>query len=130
MVKKLLEKLLKSEEQEELVTPATSKGVFTLTYEDLVIGVLEVEGGIWKFRYSKEFKEQDEVKKLVDFPDTEKVYESADLWPFFAHRIPGLGQPQVQEILEKENIDKQNVVDLLKYFGRRSIANPFELVTQ
>lgn len=129
MIRKFLGKLLKSEEQEELVTPATSKGIFTLTYEDLVIGELEVEGGIWRFRYSKEFKEQDEVKKLVDFPDTEKVYESPDLWPFFAHRIPGLGQPQVQEILKKENIDKQNVVDLLKHFGRRSIANPFVLVT-
>ena len=42
-------------------------------------------------------------------------------------RIPGLKQPAIKEILEKESIDKENEAALLVRFGRKTIANPYEL---
>lgn len=127
-MKNLLEKLFKNEEQPiEANTPRNAHAVFVLMYEHLRIGELTYGNGKWTFEYSNEFRQQDEVQPLVDFPKKEKRYENDYLWPFFAHRIPGLGQPKVQRIIEKEELNPQNEVDLLKRFGRRSITNPFEL---
>jgi len=41
--------------------------------------------------------------------------------------IPGLKQPKIQEILEEENIDKNDEVALLYRFGRRTTSNPYIL---
>jgi hypothetical protein len=57
-----------------------------------------------------------------------KVYRKDSLWPFFLVRIPGLKQPAIKEIIEKENIDTENEVELLKRFGQKSISNPYELI--
>lgn len=127
-MKSLLAKLFRNEEQpEDLNTPINVKAVFKLMYENLEIGVLSYESGTWSFEYSDAFKNQNELDVLIDFPQKNKKYEETYLWPFFAHRIPGLGQPQVRNIIERENIDPHNEVDLLKRFGKKSIANPFEL---
>ena len=127
MIKKMINWILNSEEQEELITPSNANEAFILKYKDLVIGYLKVKNGSWMFEYSEPFKNQNQVDALVDFPDKNKMYDSPHLWPFFSHRIPGLGQPQVQEIIKNEKIDGKNEVDLLKRFGQRSITNPFEL---
>ncbi|MCF8459415.1 MAG: HipA N-terminal domain-containing protein [Flavobacteriales bacterium] len=127
-MKNFLEKLFKNEEQPIAAnTPQDIKAVFVLRYENLKIGQLDYSDGKWVFEYSNEFRHQNEVQPLVDFPDKEKRYEKTYLWPFFAHRIPGLGQPKVQRIIEKESLNPKNEVDLLKRFGQRSITNPFEL---
>jgi len=130
MFKNILHRFFKNEEQEDLYTPGSSDTFFVLLYKDLVIGKLTVKNGVWEFQYSESFKNQDLIQKIIDFPDTEKVYSSRSLWPFFAHRIPGLAQPGVKRILEEENIDHYNEVDLLKRFGHKSIANPFELTPE
>lgn len=71
---------------------------------------------------------QDLVRPLIDFPDVEKVYRQRDLWPFFLSRIPSLAQPKVQEAIVREGLDARNEVELLRFFGRRTIADPFDLV--
>lgn len=125
-----LSKYFKSEEQpEELSTPKNAYADFVLTYKDLIIGHLWHKEGKWIFEYSEEFKKQEKIDVLVDFPKKDHKYEESYLWPFFAHRIPGLGQPQVQEIIKHENLDSKNEIDLLRRFGRKSITNPFELET-
>jgi HipA-like protein len=127
-MKNLFAKLFRNEEQEQdLDTPIHIKAVFKLMYENLEVGELVYEDGMWTFGYSEAFKNQEELDVLIDFPQKNKKYQEAFLWPFFAHRIPGLGQPQVRYIIEHENIDPHNEVDLLKRFGKKSIANPFEL---
>ncbi|MBL0913653.1 MAG: HipA N-terminal domain-containing protein [Bacteroidia bacterium] len=130
MFKNIFYRFLKNEEQEDLYIPESSDTFFALFYKDLIIGKLSVKNGVWEFRYSESFKNQDIVQKIIDFPDTEKIYISDKLWPFFAHRIPGLAQPSVKKIIEEENIDHDNEVDLLKRFGHKSIANPFELTPE
>lgn len=126
MLSKLLS-LWKSEGQENIVTPKDVYATFILTYKNLEVGTLTLNEGVWSFRYSEDFKIQEVIKPLVDFPDTEKEYYSNELPPFFAHRIPGLGQPKVLKIIEKEKIDANNEAQMLKRFGKISITNPFHL---
>ncbi|MBC9890509.1 MAG: hypothetical protein F7B06_11875, partial [Opitutae bacterium] len=61
-------------------------------------------------------------------PHLDKLYESDALWPFFLIRIPGLGQPAIKRMISEENIDPSNEAQLLKRFGKTTIANPFTLI--
>lgn len=125
----MFKNLWKADGREELVTPKSETAVFQLLFENLLVGTLRLENGEWTFAYSEAFKAQSELKPLVDFPNLDKTYRSEELPPFFAHRIPGMGQPKVQKILKKEKIDAHNEAALLKRFGSRSISNPFQLLT-
>lgn len=111
---------------------------FILMHLDSHIGTLELNDGVWSFEYS--FIYQQKLKKAEDssktenvllplfpFPDVEKRYESHILWPFFSARIPGLKQPDVQDIMKSDKIESNDLVALLDRFGRRTIMNPFEL---
>ena len=126
MIKKLIN-IWSSSEQNNLKTPENVTITFKLSYKDIKIGYLNLNNGIWKYEYSNEFKNQNSLLPLIDFPDINKNYESKDLWPFFMSRIPGMGQPMVQEIIKKEKVQEDDEVSLLKLFGKRTIANPYTL---
>lgn len=101
--------------------------LFVLSFGELVIGYLCREKGKWVFEYSKEFKQQDDVKPIVNFPSPDRVYRSEYLWPFFTLRIPSLDQPSVKRLLGDHRKEPPGEVEMLKTFGRRTAANPFEL---
>ncbi len=124
-----LKNLWKADGQENVVTPKDGKFHFILALDSLVVGELILENGKWCFTYSTHFKMQDKVKPLTEFPDVNKRYVSEELYPFFAHRIPGLGQPKIKKILKKEKIDETNEAKLLERFGKEVITNPFTLAS-
>lgn len=105
----------------------TEHAEFKLLYGDLLVGTLSVADGMWRFEYSDDFKEQDELRALVEFPDVSQPYESKELWQFFVMRIPSPEQPEVEEILKREHIKEDDAVSLLKRFGEHTITNPFRL---
>ena len=122
-------KFFGKEEGDVAKLPVTEKDKFILKVNDLDLGILQCENGEWIFHYTEEFKKhQDEYTRIVGFSDLDKEYKSTSLWPFFTIRIPGLKQSAVQEILKAENIDAGNEAALLRRFGRRTIANPYELL--
>ncbi len=125
MLKRIKDLIYSPQGLEDAVTPQKKKADFVVTYKGRLIGTLELDSGKWKFTYSDEFKIAHFIAPLFDFPDVSKSYTSEDLWPFFAGRIPGLKQPDVEQVLEKEKIDKTDIVALLARFGRRTITNPF-----
>ena len=127
MIKKLINKILSSEGHENINTPQNGEFTFELFLEELHIGTLQLLNGRWYFNYTEDFKNQNKILQLVDFPDKNKKYDTDSLWPFFRYRIPGLNQPQVKEIIKKESIDSTNEAELLKKFGKRTIFNPFQL---
>ncbi len=102
------------------------KPVFFLKYNNQEIGKLSFDKETWHFEYSEWFKNQDDFRPLIEFPDKEKHYQSPELWTFFASRIPSLKQPKVQEFIS-ENNDKVDFIELLKKFGKTSINNPYHL---
>jgi len=110
-------KILNREEQAE----------FLLFLSNLLVGKLSVIEGRWQFKYSDEFNLKTELRPLVEFPDLDRVYENDELWQFFASRIPSTEQPDVETVLESENIAEDDLIALLKRFGKRTITNPFEL---
>ena len=121
--------LFKSDDQEiELSTPIDTNAEFNLLYKKLVIGTLKLNNGIWVFIYSNDFKEQEEISPITDFPDKNKTYQTSSLFPFFASRIPSLQRLKIQNIIA-DNFTK-NEVSLLKMFGKQSITNPYHLIHQ
>jgi len=100
---------------------------FTLKIDDLIVGYLELSSGKWFFKYSNEFKDQTKYRRLTGFSDINKEYSSEELWPFFKIRIPGLKQPMIREIIEKEKLDSRNEALLLKRFGNQIMTNPYIL---
>ena len=107
--------------------PPEAHAKFLLSYDGLLVGTLTVQDGLWKFEYSDNFRLEDELRPIVEFPDVNKIYVNEDLWQFFASRIPSTEQPEVEEILKREHVQEDDAVGLLKLFGKRTIANPFEL---
>lgn len=117
----------KGDDEDLTITPKEITGKFLLTVDNIELGVLEHKNGMWSFKYTNEFKENNSYKPIVGFPDINKIYTRETLWPFFLIRIPGLKQPSISEIIRKEKINPNNEVALLTRFGKRTIANPYEL---
>lgn len=132
MIKKIVKWFNKSDEDQELDLnlPSNENAIFSLKIDNVEVGKLRSENGSWVFVYSEEFKtkHQQEYKHIAGFPELSKIYKNESLWPFFLIRIPGLKQPAIKEIIEKEKIDIHNEAALLKRFGRQTISNPYELI--
>ncbi len=130
-VQDAVRRLFRAEGQEGITTPPGETATFTLQFGDLEVGSLELRDGVWEFKYSRAFRDQlddgESVHPLVDFPDSAKVYQSNELWPFFMARIPSVSQPRVLEEIERRGLDQTSASQLLQAFGERSIANPFRL---
>ncbi len=127
-IKTLLQRLGgRSDESDFSETIIRDSEGFILRYEDLEIGRLWTESGKWRFEYTDDFRHQSQIKALTDLPNKAKDYEFSDLWPSFQVRIPSLEQPKVREMVESEGIDPTDKAQLLKRFGRQTIANPFIL---
>lgn len=130
MIRKFINWFSKSEDDFDLQVqlPKDEEAKFNLSVDDIRIGTLYCDNAAWFFKYTEDFKNHsNEYNRIVGFPDLNKTYKSDSLWPFFQIRIPGLKQPQIQEILQNEKIDQLNEVALLKRFGKKTIANPYEL---
>ena len=129
MLDKIKKWFSKGDEDLAMQLPKDEKATFILIVDAIEVGILHCEDGEWVFKYTDEFKKHtDEYKLITGFPDVNKEYRKETLWPFFRIRIPGLKQPAVQEILEEEKIDKENEVAYVKRFGRKTIANTYELL--
>ena len=129
MFKKILNYLLPN--HLENTTNKVSNGIsFVLSYKDIAIGYLTYNNNTWMFLYSEEFKNQKDLSTILEFPDVTKIYSSDTLWPFFANRIPSYSQPKVEDYIKKHPEAKNNIVELLKYFGGISTNNPYRLNTQ
>lgn len=128
MLKKLKSWFGKNPDDQVVQLPKDKDAKFLLLVDGIKVGYLTSRQGEWFFTYSEDFKKHPDYNLITGFPELNKVYKSEELWPFFRIRIPGLKQPVVQEILEKENINKDDEVELLKRFGKKTIANPYELV--
>ncbi len=108
----------------------SSAAMFLMCFGELPMLILSCDENGWTLRYTKQFKEQSRVSPLVPFPDVDKVYQSTELWPFFAVRIPSIARPEIKRTVRSENLDYSDLAEMLTRFGRKSIADPFELRRQ
>lgn len=104
-------------------TPLPSNSAkFSVKLKKLLVGTLSYKNGIWFFQYSEDFKNQESFSPIVNFPDKTRNYSSKELWPFFIIRIPTPSQLQ-----QKANKETEDMVYMLKKYGRRTISNSYEL---
>jgi HipA-like protein len=122
MLKTFVNKFWFPEENDQFHITENKDVNFQLYYNNEIIGNLSFMDGCWKFEYSDEFKLQNKILPLVNFPQKEKTYQSNTLWPFFASRIPGSAQ-----LMASEKNQDTDLTHLLKKYGKRSITNPFVL---
>lgn len=99
-----------------------NEATFHVNLGRLLVGILLYSDGMWYFNYSDEFKSQNRILPLTNFPSKDKEYSTKQLWPFFASRIPSNAQLQ----LDKDT-PQEDMVTLLRRFGKRTVANPYEL---
>ena len=102
--------------------------MLTLYYGILVIGWLKKEDEIWEFKYSSDFQDRPDLRPLVQFPDKTKTYKSKRLYPYFLERIPNLKSAKIQAEMKKHGIASDDLFELLRLFGKRTIKDPFDLV--
>ncbi|MDY6373083.1 MAG: HipA N-terminal domain-containing protein [Bacteroidales bacterium] len=120
--KKVFARLFWSESQNDIILSSYNDAKFNLNIGKLLVGTLLYSDQMWYFNYSNEFKIQNRILPLTNFPSKDKEYAARELWPFFASRIPSNAQLQIEKDQPQEDI-----VTLLKKFGRRTVSNPFEL---
>ena len=128
MISTLKKILFRQDGLKHLRTPQDETAEFLVRHRNLDVGHLTLRGGKWHFEYTDSFRGKKDICPIIDFPHLDKHYESDVLWPFFVIRIPGLGQPAVQRVIREENLDPSNEAQLLKRFGKTTIANPFTLI--
>ncbi len=125
---KRIQKMLLTRDQEKLRVNDQSGHAFELKYGDLLVGQLNYRDAQWFFEYSELFKSADNMKPIANFPDLHKQYTSKVLWPFFASRIPSLSRKRVLRQVEIKGIDKNDTIGLLKFFGTKTLSNPYTLI--
>jgi len=118
----VLAKLFWSESQNDVILVPNDDVAFNVNLGKLLIGTLQFSNGQWQFSYSDEFKTQNRISPLANFPSKDKDYTSRELWPFFTSRIPSNSQLQI----DKES-PQEDLVTLLIRFGRKTVSNPYEL---
>jgi HipA-like protein len=123
-----MKKMWRDPEAVEHTAPLDVEARFLLRHKGTTIGTLALSQGEWTFSYSDEFKSGSSLRTITEFPDVDRTYVSRELWPFFLMRIPSLRRTAIRDIIAKEQIDEHDEAELLKRFGRETIANPFELV--
>ena len=111
-----------SDSQQDVFLASGEDATFNLSLGKLLVGTLQYSAGLWQFRYSPEFQQQSRIAPLANFPSKDRQYTTRELWPFFTSRIPSNTQLQIEKSQPKENL-----VSLLIKFGRRTVANPYEL---
>lgn len=121
-IKKMIANLFWSENRNDVILAPENDASFNVNLGKLLVGTLVYSDGVWHFSYSDEFKHQDKILPLANFPSKDKSYSACELWPFFASRIPSNAQLQIG----KEDA-REDIVTLLQKFGKRTIANPYEL---
>ena len=109
-----------------------AKGERVRVFVDAVtIGYLEEAAQQFVFRYADDYKRLPGAVPISAFPDLAEVYESKDLWPFFAVRIPPSKRPDVRELIESKKLTEESTLRRLVELSPRTISNPdrFEMAS-
>ncbi len=92
------------------------------------VGTLWQDGREFCFRYDAAFVSSPDAEAIAAFPKVDDTtYRSAELWPFFAVRLPPLRRADVREVLQKRGITEDRVLEVLGAVAQKSPTNPYEL---
>src|SRR5437763_14414604 len=82
--------------------------------------------GTYFFRYLEAFKAKN-LAPLPGFQDVDKTYESTELFPFFAERIPDTRRPEIREWIKQHHLSEDDKFALLGALSRKAVTDSYEL---
>lgn len=96
------------------------------------IGRLDFDDKKYEFRYTKGAEKAVEdcaFRALESFPDLHKIYESDELFPLFANRVPPRSRPDYKDYLEYLNVpqDADDPMAVLSKSGGQRATDSFEV---
>jgi hypothetical protein len=95
------------------------------------VGQLDISGHGYRFHYIKGAERahaQAGLEPLVDFPDWNRTYESAVLFPLFMNRVMQEGRPDYREYLQMLDLPRgSGVAEILTVGGGRRATDNFEV---
>jgi HipA-like protein len=91
------------------------------------VGSLRQDEGEYVFEYTREFKEQEQLRPISAFRELSRSYRSTKLWPFFSVRLPPLSREDVRRVIAARKIEEGDQFALLAAVGGKTIASPYEL---
>lgn len=69
---------------------------------------------------------QEGFKLLIPFPNVNATYESQNLFPSFASRLPDKRRPEINKILDTYNLKNYDEFELLKKSGAKLPTDNYE----
>ncbi|WP_066384762.1 HIRAN domain-containing protein, partial [Anabaena sp. CA = ATCC 33047] len=96
------------------------------------IGRLTFDGNEYQYLYTKgalEARTKYQFQPLLSFPDLNKVYKSAELFPLFSNRLMRRSRPDYKNYIECLNIPEgeDDPVAILSRSGGRKVTDNFEV---
>jgi len=101
------------------------------------IGRLDVEPPrpVYRFRYTRGATQAKKIagfEALPDFPQFERDYKAAELFPLFQNRVMAPGRPDFEEYIKQLGLQagQQDPVEILSVSGGRRITDALEVFPQ
>lgn len=95
------------------------------------VGVLSCNGGTYTFRYLASTREVPDFRPLLGFPDLERTYASARLFPFFAQRVMDKRRPDYERYLHALDLPvTASQLDVLGRGGGQRKADRIQVVEE
>ena len=91
----------------------------------------DVEGSLYRFRYiggAKRAQEEVGFPLLIDFPDLNEDYQSAELFPLFQNRVMNRTRPDFTDYLDRLDLTEEaDPVEILSTNGGHRVTDAYEV---
>lgn len=87
---------------------------------------MESGRAVYEFQYLPDFMRL-RLAPLPGLPYSESRQKSAELWPFFAERIPDSRRPEIQAWMRLKQLTDQDDIRLLAELGAHSVTDPYQI---
>lgn len=94
------------------------------------VGRLEVHGESYRFRYDEAAADVDGFEPFLAFPELDRTYEAAKLFPFFSNRVLSPRRPDYPVYLERLGLDTSDPVEILARSGGGRATDTVHLVPE
>ena len=91
----------------------------------------DVEGSLYRFRYiggAKRAQEEVGFPLLIDFPDLDGDYQSAELFPLFQNRVMNRARPDFTDYLHSLDLTEEaDPIEILSTNGGHRVTDSYEV---
>ena len=91
----------------------------------------DVERSLYRFRYiggAKRAQEEVGFLPLIDFPDLNEDYQSAELFPLFQNRVMNRARPDFTDYLDRLDLTAEaDPIEILSTNGGRRVTDAYEV---